>query len=261
MTRMILFLCFVIILGGLAEKWREGTGITVIPLVTESPPPLSQAFDETPDKREVSTKESTWYAIQLAAFENKEAADELALSYQSRGAAGVVLFAGNRYRVLASVYSDKEDAQAVRNQLKSTHEIDSYIYEMVIPEMTLKISGVKGQIDVLAAAMQFLRDGLYEIQKISVALDQKEANRQDVANNIKILAMRANELNRLFETRFANPKHTTAQRLQELLKMYIALETFENSQDSGAVVFAAKLKELTISMIEKTQAQFKEIMQ
>ncbi len=260
-TRMILFLSFVIIFAALIGKGGSEGGIAITPSVTPSPTPLSAHFDETPDSRQVTITQSTWYAIQLAAFENKEAADDLAQSYQARGAAGYVINSANRYRVLAAVYPKKEDAQAVRSQLKDSHGIDSYVYEMVIPELTLNISGMKGQVDVIEASLQFLKDSLLELQKISIALDQKEANQQDVANNIKTLAQRAKELYGFFGFRFTSPKHLMAQKIEALLTMYTALDNSSILQESGSVTLAATLKKLTLTMIENTQKEFEAIME
>lgn len=258
-TGFILFFSFVIVLGGIFS--RSGTGgMTVEPVSTVAPPPLSEAFDETADSRQVTVEESTWYALQLAAFESKEAAEELAQSYIARGAAGFVLHAENRYRVLASVYPDKEDARAVRDRLKQSHGIDSYIYEMTMPSLTLKISGMKGQVDIIDAALRFLSEGLYEIQKISVALDEKQANREDVANNIKNLSLRAGELKRLFETRFLGSKNEIALSIEKILGDYAMLNEAFSTEDSNSVTLAAELKQLTLRMIASTIEAFEAIM-
>jgi len=258
LTGLLMFFSFVIVLGGILSK---GGGMTVSPIATPSPTPLNVTFDETADSRQVSIEESVWYALQLAVFESKGAAEEMAKSYVSRGAAGYVLHAKERYRVLASVYPAKEEAQAVRNQLKQSHGIDSYIYEMTIPQLTLKISGMKGQVDVIDAALQFLREGLYEIQKTSVALDEKQANRDDVANNIKILSLRAKELTNLFQTRFTNPKHGTALKIESILNEYMLAEERVSLDDSNGVTLAAELKQFTLRMIDLTLQTFEEMMQ
>ena len=111
----LLFLSAVILFSGVAA--RSGGDAVIQTVATPSPIPLDAAFDETRETQEITLNGSVWYALQLGAFETEEAAHQLAEQFQRRGAAGYV-WQDERYRVLAAVYPEKEDAQAVRQQLR-----------------------------------------------------------------------------------------------------------------------------------------------
>lgn len=251
-TRMMIFLSFVIIFAGLLSRGGGDLDLTVTPSATPSPTPLTETFDETVETKEITLPETVWYAIQMGAFESEEAAKTLAATYQNRGAAGYVMFQENRYRVLASVYPNKDDAQTVRTQLKTSHEIDSYVHEVAMPELTLKLTGMKGQIDIIEAALRFFPDALTQLQKMSIALDRKEANQQEVANELHVLCARAEELISVFSKRFTSPKHIMVERIEHLLSLYRQLEGAINADETLAVALAASLKYQTLAMIDST---------
>ena len=93
----------------------------------------------------------TWYALQLGAFDSADAAESLAASYRSRGAAGYVRVQG-QYRVLAAAYAARADAQAVITQLRTRHQVDAVLTEIVQPEVTLRMVGRPDQLTALADA-------------------------------------------------------------------------------------------------------------
>ena len=137
----LLFLSAVILFSGVAA--RSGGDAVFEIVATPSPIPLDAAFDETRETREITLNGSVWYALQLGAFETEEAAGQLAEQFQRRGAAGY-LWPEERFRVLAAVYPEKEDAQAVRQQLRDQHDVDSYLFEISIPSVSLRMTGMRG---------------------------------------------------------------------------------------------------------------------
>ena len=83
--------------------------------LTASPTP--DVFDRSIVTREVLLPGQTWYAIQTGVFSTREAADEKANAYADRGAPGVVVEDGGKWRVFIASYGREEDAAAVRQRL------------------------------------------------------------------------------------------------------------------------------------------------
>ena len=50
-------------------------------------------------------------------------------------------------------YGDKEDASGVRERLSAGQDVETYLYTWVCPALTLRLSGMRGQIDVAEAGL------------------------------------------------------------------------------------------------------------
>lgn len=90
---MVELLAFVFIGRGASIRTCLGGGgedVDIQLAQTATPIPTDEVFDETVESREIALPSSTWYALQLGAFENEKAADELARQFMQRGAAGYV---------------------------------------------------------------------------------------------------------------------------------------------------------------------------
>ena len=81
----------------------------------------------------------------------KQAADEEAAAARARGAAGYVL-SGNGFSVLAAAYGSRSDAQKVQTQLRSSHQIETAVVDIVRPEITLRLTGQQAQLTALTDA-------------------------------------------------------------------------------------------------------------
>ena len=85
-TRVMLFFSAVIILAGIANRFTGGDELTATVLATPSPTPLTAAFDETVEVREITLPAEVWYCLQSGIFSNEAAAREKSLAYSDRGA-------------------------------------------------------------------------------------------------------------------------------------------------------------------------------
>ena len=63
-TRVMLFFSAVIILAGIANRFTGGDELTATVLATPSPTPLTAAFDETVEIREITLPAEVWYCLQ-----------------------------------------------------------------------------------------------------------------------------------------------------------------------------------------------------
>lgn len=210
MSYLLLFLSLVIILSGLFTKGREVPSIEPIAEVT--PEPFTDSFDETRATREITLKEQQWYALQLGAFENEDSAREQAALFQKRGAAGY-LWQDSRFRVLAAVYPLRDDAQRVRDQLQENHAVDSYLFEIALPALMLRLTGMNGQLDILEAAFIHADDTIAALQSLSVTLDRQEISNEEAAEQLRIRMQQLDQVSTRLSQRFAQPRNNAVNQL------------------------------------------------
>lgn len=225
----------------------KGDGLTISPLNTRAPIPLNENFDETPAEREMTLPSASWYALQLGAFESETAASELARQYMQRGAAGFVWHDG-RYRTLAAVYPLKEDAQNVRRQLQENHAVESYLYQIDLPSIHIRLTGMEGQLEILEAAFLHANDLVAELQSLSTAMDRQEISREETLKKLLSLKEQMDLVALRLQQRFASPRHETVTQMVEFLAGY---ETFcsELSEQDSAVTLGTKLKHQTLASL------------
>lgn len=244
---LLLFLSAVLILSGLV--WRgEETAIEPVPQPT--PISTSEAFDETPAQREITLPASTWYALQLGAFENEDAAQALCRQFARRGAAGYVWQDG-RYRALAATYPSREDAQQVRLQLNRDHTVDSYLYEITLPQVQLRLRGMQGQLDILEAAFLHANDLVSGLQALSVSLDRQEQSVQEALAVMQGLKAQVETVSLRLQQRFAAPRPQTVSDLCALFDSYCA--ACNASLPESAVALGVRIKWETLDVLRQLQ--------
>lgn len=241
----LLFLSAVILFSGVAA--RSGGDAVFETVATPSPIPLDAAFDETRETREITLNGSVWYALQLGAFETEEAAGQLAEQFQRRGAAGY-LWPEERFRVLAAVYPEKEDAQAVRQQLRDQHDVDSYLFEISIPSVSLRVTGMRGQIDILEAAFLHAEELIRQMERISETLDRQEITPAEAAEELNTLREQVELVALRMEQRFLSPRNAAVTGLIGLMRDYAAFAREKTGQESNALL-SRQLKYQTIQTI------------
>ena len=109
LSGLMLFLSAVVVLSGLVFRGEENT-LLIERAATPTPIPLEEKFDETPAQKELDLPEATWYALQLGAFEQKEAAQQLAQKYRRRGAGGYLRHGTAAGRIVPSL-AERSQAQ------------------------------------------------------------------------------------------------------------------------------------------------------
>lgn len=241
----LLFLSAVILFSGVAA--RSGGDAVFETVATPSPIPLDAAFDETRETREITLNGSVWYALQLGAFETEEAAGQLAEQFQRRGAAGY-LWPEERFRVLAAVYPEKEDAQAVRQQLRDQHDVHSYLFEISIPSVSLRMTGMRGQIDILEAAFLHAEELIRQMERISETLDRQEITPAEAAEELNTLREQVELVALRMEQRFLSPRNAAVTGLIGLMRDYAAFAREKTGQESNALL-SRQLKYQTIQTI------------
>ena len=148
LRRLLLFLTAMVVLAGVASHFTGRASITATPLPAPTATPVTATFDETVTTREVALPQDVWYAIQTGVYSTREAAEGRVNAYADRGAPGYVAEDGGKWRVFIACYGSREDASAVRERLTTMQQVDTYLHEWQCPALTLRLSGMAGQLDV-----------------------------------------------------------------------------------------------------------------
>lgn len=213
--------------------------------------PMNEAFDETATEMTVDLPAAEWFAIQLGAYESAESANESAQVFQKRGAAGFLWLDG-RYRVLAAVYPERADAQNVREQLREQHNIDSYLYTIALPAVSMKLKGMQGQLEILRAAFEHANDLAVHLQNVWLSLDRQEISLQEAFTKLDAVHTQINLVALRLRQRFSKPYHVTVQALLDCFEQY---DTFlaQNLQLESTVALGTKLKYQTFLTLQHIQ--------
>lgn len=250
LSGVLLLLSAVIVVTGLFSR-GESNGFTLETMPSPTAVPLDEGFDETLTTAEVKLPPAAWYALQVGVFENEELADQSAEAFRKRGAAGYIWHDG-RYRVLAAAYPSKEDAQQVRGQLSDQHSIDCYLYAIEMPEISLRICGMQGQLEILQAAFAHIHDLVSQLQVLSVAMDRQELSAAEACEQLEGLNTQMSVVSLRLKQRFAYPVHNTVQALMKCFDAY-AVFCGELSENESMIALGMKLKYQTLAMLQQIQ--------
>ena len=256
LSYLMLFLSAVVLLSGLVSGGGEaGVEIAVAP--TATPIPLDEGFDETPESRELVLPQHTWYALQLGAFEGERSAQELAQRFRLRGAAGYV-WQDERYRALAALYPSRDDAQSVREQLMERHTVETWLFQVDLPAVRLRLSGMKGQLDILEAAFLHANDLVSQLQTLSVAMDRQERSADEALQALASLREQMETVRLRLEQRFSSPRHQTVEGLICCFADYAAFSG-ELAGGESAVELAARVKHQTLQSLRMLKSVYDEL--
>lgn len=257
LSYLMLFLSAVIVLTGFLGRNIEDR-LTVELAVTPTPEPMGETFDDTMETREWTLPGGMWYALQFGVFESEEAARSVAETYQNRGAAGF-LWHDTRWRVLAALYRDRLDAQNVRDRLHERNDLDSYLFEITLPALTLRLKGMAGQLDALQGAMEHGLQQVDRLQTLALQMDMQELSVVQAREALAQLSSEAGEHARRLAQRFPEPRHATVEGVILALEARAAFAgTFP--QDASAVQMAASVKHETLSMLRRMVAIYEGVL-
>ena len=217
-------------------------------LPSETPIPMNETFDETMTEEIIELPACEWYALQFGAFDNETSAQEASKVYQRRGAAGYLWY-DQRYRVLGAVYSDRDDARAVREQIKDQHSVDSYLYTISFPTVSMRIKGMRGQLEILQAAFMHAHDAVFRLQELSFQMDRQELSVQESMQRLLADCEQFDVIRLRIRQRFSAPIHPTIQALLAYLEEY---RRFVNSfsVDQNTVIAGMNIKYQTFMQLD-----------
>ncbi len=184
--RVMVLLCLLGAAGLLAGKrLPRGFMTELISLPTSTP--VTSAYDQTAETREVTLAEETWYAIQTGVFSTQEAAYQKADAYTQRGAPGTVVQEGEKWRVFIACYGSEEDASAVRPRLEQNQKVDTYLYAWKCPQLRMRLTGKKGQLDAVEAGFTLLTSTAATLRDTATSLDAAQLTNQEALSVVAAL--------------------------------------------------------------------------
>ncbi len=152
-----------------------------------TPTPVTSAYDQAVDTREVTLAEETWYAIQTGVFSTQEAARQKADAYTQRGAPGTVVQEGAKWRVFIACYGTETDASAVRTRLEQNQKVDTYLYAWKCPQLRMRLTGKKGQLDAVEAGFMLLTSTASALRDTATSLDAAQLTTQEAISAVSAL--------------------------------------------------------------------------
>lgn len=183
--RRMLMVCILSLLAlGAVIRFQGSAGMDAEHVPQPTPTPVTAAYDETVETREITLDEVQWYAIQTGIYSTAKAAGEKRDTYAQRGAPGYVNQDGEKWRVYIACYGSKEDAAAVRERLSVNQDVETFLHTWVCPEITLRLSGMAGQLDVAESGLSLLGNAGAVLRDNAALLDGGErtlAEAQSVA--------------------------------------------------------------------------------
>lgn len=249
-VRRILLLA---LLAALAAAWRYHGQISLqaAPIPQATGVPLSAAFDQTLQEREITLAQEVWYAIQTGIFSSKEAAEKKAEAYTDRGAPGYVAQDGAKWRVFIACYAEKEDASAVRERLRTNQAVETYLHAWVCPQIRLRLSGMAGQLDVAEAGLGMMQHSAGALRDLSAQMDQGEITPGEALERLQAMDDQVNMWSRAARERFARPYPAMIARLLEWTQMWEDVsKALREAEKNGATEFSSMLKKRGMALFE-----------
>jgi len=238
---------------GFILRLNSGGNITAQHLPAPTATPVTAAYDETVETREVTLPGENWYAIQTGLYSTLQGAEENRDTYAQRGAPGYVNQDGEKWRVYIACYGAKEDAAAVRERLRVNQEVETFLHTWVCPEMTLRLTGMVGQLDVVEAGLTLMGSAAATLRDNAALLDGGERTLQEAQAAVEAINSQVSMWRETARARFVKP-------YPELVAMEMSLaENWDEKfaalgQADGATAFSAQMKLQAMALYDESCA-------
>ena len=116
--------------------------------------------------------------------EAMEAAEEKAEEFADRGAPGVVVQDGAKWRVFIASYATEEDAAAVRRRLGENQRVETYLFPWRCEELRLRLSGMVGQLDLVEAGWGLFMAAAERLRDTATLLDAAQLTGEEALNAV-----------------------------------------------------------------------------
>lgn len=204
--------------------------------------PVTSAYDQTVETREITLPQETWYAIQTGVFSTLEAAQEKAGAYAERGAPGTVVQDGAKWRVFIACYGSEADAASVRQRLGETQRVETYLFRWTCPELRLRLTGMAGQLDVVEAGLSLLRQIAEELRDAATLLDAGELTAAEASRQVAEIDGRITLWAQTARDRFGSQQPEIVKSLLAQTDGWNARRKALESAASSATALSAALK-------------------
>ena len=184
--------------------------------ITAEPAPTLPPEETQADERTLTLTGQSWYALQVGRYDDAATARQEAAGFRARGAGGYIL-QKDGCRVLAAAYASRADAQAVMTRLKNRHSLQAEVIEVVSPEVTLHLSGQKGQLTALSDAFSAMEKLCGHLYQMSLSLDRQEMDVREALAALKSEQDTLAALKERLQSRFGDSAHPAVLSLEQIL--------------------------------------------
>lgn len=216
-----------------------------------APSPQTDDFNREVVTREVVLPEQTWYTIQTGVFSTREAADEKAGAYADRGAPGIVVADGGKWRVFIASYGREEDASAVRQRLGEQQRVETYLYPWICPELHLRLSGMAGQLDAAEAGMTLLTSAAGILRDTAMLLDASQVTVEDARQAVSDLDAQISLWIDMANDRFGRQLPALVSQLLEMAEGWKERYSVIRQKADSATALSAELKGQGMQLYEE----------
>ena len=233
-----------------------------VPLLFSITPKEEKTPDATEKKeseyqtRETALSGRTWYALQLGAFTQENAAWQLSQEFIPRGAAGYVCRENDVFRVYAAAYPTRTEAQSVQTRLNE-QGVTTYIQVCSEPNVTLRAGGSEAQVAAVCEAVSYLDALSGKFYALSMALDGHEMTESEAFDALRSECATCLALAEKIKDAFAGEVDAAALPLHELLSALAQEgESVLNNMSAARIGAALKRCQLTAAVGLKNFAAF-----
>lgn len=206
-----------------------------------TPTPVTSAYDQTVESREVTLVEEIWYAIQTGVFSTEEAARQKADAYTKRGAPGTVVQEGEKWRVFIACYGTEADASAVRTRLEQNQKVDTYLYAWKCPQLRLRLTGKAGQLDAVEAGFTLLTSTAAALRDTATSLDAAQLTTQEAQAAMSALDGQITLWEDTIRSRFGKSVPALVESMLTITASWDGrFQALQSSQDATALSAALK---------------------
>ncbi len=228
-------------------------GLIVETLPTATPHAELKATEEK-NTAELSLPSASYTALQLGAFENVQSAAAEAEKYKARGAAGYVFFEGKN-RLFASIYPTREEARNVQQRLKNDHSVETYLYTLSLPPITMRVTGTETQLSALSGALALPSALLSETYSLFLSLDEGRITGEDAKAVMQAQSRRIGETVSEMKRVFAGTGSGTIIHLEKTLdNIKRSIDVLSDKNLSTDVEISAQIKYTYIDQIIELRA-------
>lgn len=212
--------------------------------------PVTSAYDQTVETREVTLPAETWYAIQTGVFSTEEAALQKADAYTDRGAPGTVVQEGEKWRVFIACYGSEADASAVRTRLGEKQRVETYLYTWTCPELRLRLTGKAGQLDIVEAGFTLLISTAAALRDTATEVDAAQLTTGEAAAAVTALDGQISLWQETARSRFGQSIPPLVQGMLDVTENWsVRYESLQTAQDATSL--SATLKAQAMGLYDE----------
>lgn len=251
--RFVLCVLLGALIWGSGALLREKMGIplafSLSPKATAAPQHTASPTEKPAyDVCDISLSARNWYALQLGAFTQENAAHQLSQEFIPRGAAGYIHRQDDVYRVYAAAYPTRAEAQSVQTHL-SNQGVTTYIQPCNEAAFTLRATGTKAQLGAVKDIFTYLDALSMKFFTLSSQLDKGDMSVGEALGALSSEAATCRALAQALKDTFSGDTPSAAAHVVSLLdSIALSCENAQNSQSaarSGAALKSCQLMVIT----------------